>query len=326
MVPCISNYPYDGSPRRSPLGIKNSVCVDQQDSPLPTLSLLTNAVDLPSVSSSSEAIRKFNIVEEDKDMLAISHSFTSEDGQKYGYGECSVNLETEDNRDQEDYSKDGFPETSTDMIIDDEDGNERQGSVTSESTDTRKVFCPKRMPRRSSMKGWHESCSPSPVSRRNSIGVSERYEVFLPGRSNPIQRRRSITFDNRVTIQKVEPARALAADPQSLWFQEIEYEAIKLKTLALLDQVDPSSGVTNRKQFCIRGLEKFMEPESAAVKKHQAWDCVLNEQFLQRQDGEFDAQTIADIYRYSTKRSQNEASKRARQDAEDAQAILKTTF
>eukprot|EP00536_Pseudo-nitzschia_multiseries_P012744 jgi/Psemu1/309371/fgenesh1_kg.504_\ len=224
------------------------------------------------------------------------------------------------------------------MIIDSEGDKERQDSGKFESTDTilspcsptneyvRKAFCPERMPRRSSMKGSAELFSPSSVSRRNSIGITERFEVILPGQSEPVQRRRSISFDNRVNVQKIEPVRLLAADPQSLWYQEIEYDVIKLKTLALLDQVDHSSGQMNGKRYCTRGLEKFMEPESTEVKKHQAWDCVLNEQFLQRKDGEFDAQTLADIYRYSTKRSQNEASKRARQDAEEAQAILETTF
>jgi len=165
--------------------------------------------------------------------------------------------------------------------------------------------------------------------RRASIGVTSSIEVLLPGRRDPVKRRRSITFDNDVNVQKIEPVQFMAKDgPKELWFQENEYETIKIKTLALLDRVGDhnSSGVVNGKKYCTRGLEKFMTPEATEVKKHQAWDSVLNEQFLQRKDGEYDEETLANIYKYSTKRSQSEASKRANQDAAAAEAYLKTTF
>jgi len=69
-----------------------------------------------------------------------------------------------------------------------------------------------------------------------------------------------------------------------------------------------------------------MSPEATEVKKHQAWDSVFNEQFLQRKDGEFDDEDIANVYMYSTKRSKKEASQRASLDAEASEAYLKTTF
>jgi hypothetical protein len=189
-----------------------------------------------------------------------------------------------------------------------------------------KVFCPSRTPRRSSMKGSEEALSSSP--RRASIGASgESFEIVLPGHSEPIERRRSITFDDRIDIENIVPIRLLATGgPQSLWYQEQEYEAIKFKTLALLDRVDHSSGITDGKKYCMRGLEKFMSPEATEVKRHQAWDAVLNEQFLQRKDGEFDDEDIANIYMHSTKRSKREASKRASLDAEASEAYLLTTF
>ena len=154
-----------------------------------------------------------------------------------------------------------------------------------------KPFCPDRTPRRSSMKGSDgaQASSPSSERRASILAQGETYEILLPGQSKPVQRQRSITFDNNVNIQNIEPIRLLSAGgPQSLWYQENEYETIKFKTLALLDRVDHSSGVVDGKKYCTRGLEKFMSPESAEVKRHQAWDAVLNEQFLQRKDGEFD--------------------------------------
>lgn len=184
-----------------------------------------------------------------------------------------------------------------------------------------KAFCPNRMPGRSSMT--------APVSeRRASIQTQgETFEIVLPGQCNPVERRRSITFDDNVNIKSIEPIRFLSqGGAQSLWYQENEYETIKLKTLALLDRVDHSSGVVDGKKYCTRGLEKFMSPEATEVKKHQAWDAVLNEQFLQRKDGEFDEETLANIYKFSTQRSKKEASKRAIRDAEASEAYLKTNF
>lgn len=192
-----------------------------------------------------------------------------------------------------------------------------------------KPFSPDRIPQRSSMKGSDGSQVLSPLSeRRASVQTHrEKYYILLPGQTKSIERQRSIFFDDNIDIQYIEPVRLFAAGgPQSLWYQENEYETIKLKTLALLDRVDHFSGVVDGKKYCTRGLEKFMSPEANEVKKHQAWDSVLNEQFLQRKDGEFDEETLATIYMYSTKRSRLEANKRAVLDAEASEAYLKVTF
>lgn len=53
-----------------------------------------------------------------------------------------------------------------------------------------------------------------------------------------------------------------------------------------------------------------MTPERTEVKKRQAWDNVLNEQYLQQQDGEHDEEQLAMMYKHSTTRSQVEAAKR----------------
>merc|ERR1711865_310201 len=174
--------------------------------------------------------------------------------------------------------------------------------------------------------GSSSSRSSSPSRRRRASAD----EVSLPGRPKheTVRRRRSITFDNDVDVQKIEPIKSLAGKDgsKSLWFQENEYESIKTKTLALLDRVDPTSGIIDGKKYCTRGLEKFMTPEATEVKKHQAWDSVLNEQFLQRKDGEYDEETLANIYMYSTKRSRKQAFQRASLDAVASEAYLKTTF
>ena len=366
ILPTISRHRCSPSPRRTPVSIENSIGTEEQDS---QSSPMFETVDLPSVIPVA-VNETFNIIlEEDMEMLKRSEvkdgsdSFSSEDVQdirKYGYGDSASpeqqQQEEEEKQqqhsdEQEDYAKYGYGETTTTaMIIDNEDDDEESEdgadkygygdtsvpsppptsfSPTTHCSD-KSAFCPKRMPRRSSMKGCGgaEALPLSFSSRRASIGGSpqEQYEVLLPGHRIPVQRRRSITFDNEVNVQKVEAVKFLATNgPQSLWFQENEYETIKIKTLALLDRVDHSSGAVDGKKYCTRGLEKFMTPEATEVKKHQAWDSVLNEQYLQRKDGEFDEETLANIYRYSTKRSQSEASRRANEDAEAAEAYQKST-
>jgi len=304
----------------------------------------------------------------DKD-TSEEDSFTSdqteEDISKYGYGDFTpreeeaeaynANSKYQQDQPQEvDYGiKYGYGEASPNMIIDDEEMEDvakydyGDGSSMSSFQShlpsqplyspaknlSGAAFCPKRMPRRSSMKGSNADENNKSV-RRASIGCSvlssrmfEEIEVLLPGRREPVRRRRSITFDNDVNVQQIEPVKDLAMDGRkSLWFQEKEYEKIKVKTLALLDRVEQSSGAADGKRYCTRGLEKLMTPEATEVKKYQAWDSVFNEQFLQRKDGEYDEESLANIYKYSTKRSQSEASKRASLDAEAAQAYLKTTF
>jgi hypothetical protein len=179
------------------------------------------------------------------------------------------------------------------------------------------------MPRRSSMKG----SSPAQARKRASIGgcgQGEVMEVRLPGKHEPVQRRRSITFDESVSVQQVEPVKSLTDNPEALWFQENEYDFIKMKTKALLNKVG-LDGTVDGKKYCTRGLEKWMTPEITQVKKRQAWDNVLNEQYLQRQDGEFDDEQLALMYKHSTARSQLEASRRAQGDAEEAAGYLKST-
>ncbi|KAL3906423.1 MAG: hypothetical protein SGILL_009278, partial [Bacillariaceae sp.] len=176
-----------------------------------------------------------------------------------------------------------------------------------------------RAPRRSSMKG-------SSPSRRASIGpCGEPMTLRLPGNQQPVRRRRSITFNNEVKVKKVEPARSLTPDPEALWFQDDEYDMIKEKTVALIHRASIADETEKGRKLCTRGLEKWMTPERTEVKKRQAWDNVLNEQYLQQQDGEFDEEHLAMMYKYSTTRSQVEASKRAQKDAQEIESYLAST-
>ena len=147
----------------------------------------------------------------------------------------------------------------------------------------------------------------------------------LPGNQEPVRRRRSIQFNKEVKVKKVEPVRSLTPDPEALWFQDDEYDVIKEKTVAIIHRASINGEKENGRKLCTRGLEKWMTPERTEVKKRQAWDNVLNEQYLQQQDGEYDEEQLAMMYKYSTARSQVEASKRALQDEKEIESYLAST-
>ena len=258
---------------------------------------------------------------------------------QYGFGKC-VTLERPRNCEQGGDGAYEYDDMFAPMIVDATEDIRNEGCVAknicgdaSNSSITNdhsiKPFCPSRKPLRSSMKQSERSQMPSQLSTEPSQfgAMGDTFQILLPGRMEPIERRRTIRFDGKTNVVNIEPIRLLATDgPKCMWYQEIEYEAIKFKTLALLDRVDHASGVVDGKKYCTRGLEKFMTPETTEVKKHQAWDSVLNEQFLQRKDGEFDEETLANVYKYSTHRSKKEALKRAKLDAEASEAYLQTNF
>jgi hypothetical protein len=84
-------------------------------------------------------------------------------------------------------------------------------------------------------------------------------------------------------------------------------------------------GTLEGKKYCMRGLERLMAPEETKVKRHQAWDSIFNEQYLQRREGGFDEDHMANVYKYSTLRSQVAATKRANTDALEVENYMKDT-
>lgn len=259
----------------------------------------------------------------EKSVITVKNGLFSETLMK------SVDLQTRDGSDKEekgDNSTNEYDEMCSPMDIDiagDAKFEDSDAKNVGKDINSIKAFCPSRVPRRSAMKRSGRSQTPSPLITKRALG--DTFQIIILGCTEPVERRRTITFANDINVLKVEPLKSLLTDgSNSIWYQDSEYQAIKFKTLALLDRVDHSSGIVDGKKYCTRGLEKFMAPETTEVKKHQAWDSVLNEQFLQRKDGEYDEEAIANIYKYSTTRSKKEALRLAKIDAEAAAAYLET--
>jgi hypothetical protein len=177
------------------------------------------------------------------------------------------------------------------------------------------------------------------LRRRASIGQTgggDEFEVILPGTTQPVRRRRSITFNEGVTVFEIRPTKSYTDKPESLWLQEEEMAIIKQQISTLVEDKirysethdDSESSLESRAddgECCIRGLEKMLQPKRTKAKRFQAWDTVMNEQYLQQQDGEFDDDSLAVMYGYATRRSQREAQRRASKDAEEIEGYLRST-
>eukprot|EP00934_Nitzschia_sp_Nitz4_P004223 Nitzschia sp. Nitz4//scaffold85_size83877//76066//77013//NITZ4_005242-RA/size83877-processed-gene-0.130-mRNA-1//1//CDS//3329559176//4213//frame0 len=175
-------------------------------------------------------------------------------------------------------------------------------------------------PRRSSMKQGPESTR----RRRASIQLTGEVENYLPGREEPVRRRTSISFDNKVKVKKVTAVSDLAEEPQSLWFQDDEYHSIKQKLYSIVDKVE--SGNTDAGRYCTRGLERMMKSESVRMKKYKVWDSLLDEQDVQREKGaDYDDVYMANVCRFASAGCQREAAERAQQDAVAVEKYMANT-
>jgi hypothetical protein len=179
---------------------------------------------------------------------------------------------------------------------------------------------PTRVNRRSSMK---QAGRP----RRASIQFGGEIEVQLPGNEMPVKRRTSITFKENIRVRQVARVHELTHEPEALWFQNHEYKEIK-ENMRNTVRKTQQGVVLGDRRYCTRGLENFMTQEAAQMtreKKCMAWDSVLKEQDLQRDQGVFDDEYMANRYKYNTAKCQQDAANRASRDAADVENYLKST-
>ena len=246
--------------------------------------------------------------------------------QKYGYGDAApesksntktntnTNTNTDTNTDKYGYG-DAAPDSAAAMDYGYGDpapdkygyGDAAPDPPRNESSPTLLT----KTPRRSSMK---QQGAP----RRSSIGYSGEVVVDLPTRGR-VKRRTSIGFKEEVDEKVVERIGNLTDTAHELWFQEEEYQRIRHKSYALVDKVSK----TGTDKYCMRGLEKMLTPKETSVKKQQAWDAVLSEQYLQRNEGQVNEEHIANLYKFTSMRPSTEAAQRANRDAEEAENYLK---
>eukprot|EP00339_Tiarina_fusa_P013766 CAMPEP_0117007024 /NCGR_PEP_ID=MMETSP0472-20121206/7048_1 /TAXON_ID=693140 ORGANISM="Tiarina fusus, Strain LIS" /NCGR_SAMPLE_ID=MMETSP0472 /ASSEMBLY_ACC=CAM_ASM_000603 /LENGTH=428 /DNA_ID=CAMNT_0004708667 /DNA_START=308 /DNA_END=1590 /DNA_ORIENTATION=- len=166
------------------------------------------------------------------------------------------------------------------------------------------------------------------LTRRASMGSSRTttIEVRVRGERFPVQRRRSINFDQRVEIKEVEPVTSLVGNNCSeIWLQEEDFAKMKQDRRNLVHKVKKSGGTLPTKETLetggMRGLEKYVD-KSIRAAKNLAWDTVLLEQDEQELSGDYNEERIADLYRHFTRESPDKAVARAKQDEQDVQDYL----
>ena len=115
-------------------------------------------------------------------------------------------------------------------------------------------------------------------------------------------------------------------NPEKLWFQKEEFDKIIAKSQVVIEKAALTKSLPGKK-YCTRGLER-LSPESSdqiMTQREDAWDAVLYEQDQQREEGTFDEDYIADLYKSSTQLNQDEAVERAQQDAAEVEEYLQLT-
>jgi hypothetical protein len=168
-----------------------------------------------------------------------------------------------------------------------------------------------------------KSCLRQPGSAPRSVSKERRgrtIDLFVLGQPNLVRRKNCIVFDEIVRVKNVTPIRELVEDHLSLYYQVSDYEAIKLKAKKLIYKVE--NNLTNGKNYCIRGLEGYLNYQARQLSKLDGWDAVLEEQDLQSQHGVFCDERIAEAYIESTIRSKREAEQRAEMDALDVRFYM----
>jgi hypothetical protein len=175
--------------------------------------------------------------------------------------------------------------------------------------------------RRSSMKQGGAS-----NRRRASIhNMGPEFEVKLPGSQERVRRRSSISFNAGVRVKPVVPVTEMAENPQSLWFQDDEYDRMKEKSWMIVDKELESKQQGKSSKYCLRGLERMMNPGDVKQKKKKCSSIVLDEQDLQRKQGVFDDEYTRSLYKFTTGNSQKEAESRAKQDEAEIENYMRTT-
>ena len=140
-----------------------------------------------------------------------------------------------------------------------------------------------------------------------------------PGRRTGLKRSASIKFDKNVCVRKIPSINDLTEDPQDLWYQQEEVDAIKRRSFEELSKAED----------CRRGLEKFEPSTRKRIlnMRYEAWDSVLDEQEHQRYSGtgSYDEDEMARLYSESTRHSQTEAMLQGKKDEMEIKQDLHST-
>lgn len=167
-----------------------------------------------------------------------------------------------------------------------------------------------------------------PFSNDNTLAVKfpgEHAEPCLSPSKGPLHQsqRKSVNFNERVRAKKCLHYTDFSDEEvKAYWYTEEDFKTMKNAVrfeVNLLENgcLDPNTTST---QYCCRGLENFT-PEGIKRRmsnKNHCFAVVLEEQHLQREEGSFDQEYIAEIYEKAVASARRAALVLALQDRADA--------
>jgi len=227
----------------------------------------------------------------------------------YGYGEASPDTRSQQNWNQQHQYNNIDDDLSYEIGYTRARATTRTAPPLSSSSDHK-------ISRRSSLKN-------KGTPRRASIGYKGEMTLVLPNGKEK-KRRTSIGFvdDAKNQTKEVRPIYKMVDNNNRLWFQAEEYLHIKKEIYRVMkqSQLQPQSENTN----CTRGLENYNNSYAINARKI-ASSQVLEEYMLQKARGEYDDETIRQMYTFHTIDCQVEALERGQNDAKSIQTYMKVT-
>jgi hypothetical protein len=160
--------------------------------------------------------------------------------------------------------------------------------------------------------------------RRASISYSGEISIRLP--TGEITRKRtSVSFKDDADVKDIEPVADMVDNPRRLWFQEEEYSHIRSKIDAVIARAKNGEQESTTSWLCTRGLETLMGRGIGYYERKEAYECVLEEQEMQKARGKYDDEHLRTMYSFHTVDAQVLASERAENDAKEVEQYLKIT-
>jgi hypothetical protein len=156
------------------------------------------------------------------------------------------------------------------------------------------------------------------VNQVHSININMAALPSTIPTSLPISPKKSLSFDPAVTFREVSRLANSSNEMKSLYYCKRDYQNFKQNDKKMINLMETSRFPVDSCMKCTRGLEgKTMEGKcKKAFLRVESQIAVLTEQMLQQEEGEYDPEMIARVYKDFTREATEEAQDLAKSDAE----------
>ena len=136
------------------------------------------------------------------------------------------------------------------------------------------------------------------------IDSETRYSNFFTKHSKRIQRR--VAFAPTIRVRPIPHFTDLdESTHNAVWFTKAELQAIKQECVTTVQMMLRGDKINEDSGMCARGLEKKLPREAMKCRhdRRRAIQAVLEEQFMQWEQGSYDPEWIAEEYSEATSES-----------------------